>query len=105
MSRQPRVVEIREKILKQNDVLARALRRRFEEAGVFVASFVSSPGAGKTRLLEATLVALRERYRMAALVGDLATDNDAVRLARAGVPVRQITTGTVCHLDASMVEN
>lgn len=64
---------------------------------------VSSPGSGKTAFLERTLSALRERYRPVALVGDLATDNDAARLARSGAPVKQITTGTVCHLEASMV--
>jgi hydrogenase nickel incorporation protein HypB len=90
--------------LKQNDITARALRQRFESAGVFAVSLVSSPGAGKTMLLEKTLLMLRERYRVAALVGDLATDNDAKRLARSEVPVRQIVTGTVCHLEAEMVQ-
>ncbi|HEY9505052.1 MAG TPA: hydrogenase nickel incorporation protein HypB [Gemmatimonadales bacterium] len=104
MSSEPRLVEVRRNILKQNDVLARELRRRFREAGVFVASLVSSPGAGKTTLLERTLTLLGERYRVAALVGDLATENDAARLARSRAPVRQITTGTVCHLEAAMVE-
>jgi len=103
MTAQTRIVEIRTKILKQNDVAARALRERFVAAGVYAVSFVSSPGAGKTMLLEKTLLLLREKYRVAALVGDLATDNDACRLARSEVPVRQITTGTVCHLEAEMV--
>jgi hydrogenase nickel incorporation protein HypB len=100
---QPRIVEVREGILKKNDLLARELRERFEKAGLVVVSLVSSPGAGKTALLEATLGALKARRRVAALVGDLATDNDARRLGRAGVPVRQIVTGTVCHLEAQMV--
>jgi len=100
----PRMVEVRQKILKNNDVLAAALRMRFRENGVFVVSLVSSPGAGKTAFLEKTLTALGPDYRVAALVGDLATDNDAVRLARSQAPVRQITTGTVCHLDAAMIE-
>jgi hydrogenase nickel incorporation protein HypB len=65
---------------------------------------VSSPGAGKTAFLEKVLGLLRGRWRVAALVGDLATDNDARRLARSEVPVRQITTGTVCHLEAEMVK-
>jgi hydrogenase nickel incorporation protein HypB len=104
MSAQTRIVEVRTKILKQNDITARALRQRFESAGVFAVSLVSSPGAGKTMLLEKTLLMLRERYRVAALVGDLATDNDAKRLARSKVPVRQIVTGTVCHLEAEMVQ-
>jgi hydrogenase nickel incorporation protein HypB len=105
MSTQPRLVEVRQKVMKQNDLLARALRERFREAGVYVVSLVSSPGAGKTAFLERSLTALRPLRRVAALVGDLATDNDAARLARSQVPVRQITTGTVCHLDAAMVES
>jgi hydrogenase nickel incorporation protein HypB len=100
----PRLVEVRQNVLKQNDLLARALRQEFSDAGVAVISLVSTPGAGKTSLLEHTLTKLREvGLQVAALVGDLATDNDARRLARSNAPVRQITTGTVCHLDASMV--
>jgi len=99
-----RIVEVRQHVLKKNDMVARALRARFEAAGVCVVSLVSSPGSGKTTLLEYTLGALAPTSRVAALVGDLATERDADRLKRAGVPVRQITTGTVCHLDASMVE-
>jgi hydrogenase nickel incorporation protein HypB len=98
-----RLVQVRQHVLKRNDVAARALRARFHEAGTYVVSLVSSPGAGKTAFLEQVLARLRERYRVAALVGDLATDNDARRLARSGVPVKQITTGTVCHLEAEMV--
>lgn len=104
MSTEPRLVEVRQKVLKQNDLLARSLRQRFREAGVYVVSLVSSPGSGKTTFLERTLTLLRERFRVAALVGDLATENDAARLARSQAPVRQITTGTICHLDAQMVE-
>jgi len=105
MAREPRLVEVRRNVLKQNDVVARELRTEFREAGVFVASMVSSPGAGKTALLERTLTLLRSRYRVAALVGDLATENDAARLKRSGAEVRQITTGTVCHLEAAMVRS
>jgi hydrogenase nickel incorporation protein HypB len=104
MSHEPRLVEVRRNVLKQNDVAARALRERFRAAGVFVTSVVSSPGSGKTALFERTLTLLRPRYRVAALVGDLATDNDAARLARSEAPVRQITTGTMCHLEAAMIE-
>ena len=100
---QPRLVEVRRNVLKQNDVLAAELRGRFANAGVFVTSLVSSPGTGKTEFLEKTLSLLRPDFRVAALVGDLATANDAARLERAGVPVRQITTGTICHLEAQMV--
>ena len=99
----PRIVEVRERVLKQNDLLARELRQRFREAGVRVVSMVSSPGAGKTMLLEKTLAIVSREYRVAALVGDLATENDALRLQRSGAPVKQITTGTTCHLDASMI--
>lgn len=102
---QPRLVEVRQNILKQNDLLARSLRQRFHDAGVQVISLVSSPGSGKTTLLERLLTELRLQYHVAALVGDLATENDAARLARSGALVKQITTGTVCHLDAAMVEN
>ncbi|HVX11551.1 MAG TPA: hydrogenase nickel incorporation protein HypB [Pirellulales bacterium] len=105
MSQSTRLVEVRTKILKQNDIAARALRQAFQEAGVTVVSLVSSPGSGKTAFLEATLRSLRSTYRVAALVGDLATDNDACRLARAQVPVRQIVTGSVCHLEAEMVRD
>jgi hydrogenase nickel incorporation protein HypB len=102
---QPRIVEVREGVLKKNDLLARELRERFRNAGVSVVSLVSSPGAGKTALLERTLRELKAERRVAALVGDLATDRDAERLSRAGVPTRQITTGTVCHLEAQMVSD
>jgi hydrogenase nickel incorporation protein HypB len=103
MTEHPRLVQVRQHVLKQNDIAARLLRARFRQAGVYVVSLVSSPGAGKTALLEKALGLLRARYRVAALVGDLATDNDARRLARSAVPVKQITTGTVCHLEAAMV--
>ncbi|HEY1921861.1 MAG TPA: hydrogenase nickel incorporation protein HypB [Tepidisphaeraceae bacterium] len=98
-----RLVEVRQKVLKQNDIVARELRERFQNEGVFVVSLVSSPGTGKTAFLERVLTTLRPRYRVAALVGDLATDNDARRLARSNVPVKQIITGTVCHLEAEMI--
>lgn len=99
-----RIVEVRHGVLKKNDQLARTLRGRFEDAGVFVVNLVSSPGAGKTALLERTLAALGSDLRVAALVGDLATENDATRLARSGAPIRQISTGTTCHLEAEMID-
>lgn len=101
---EPRLIEVRRNVLKQNDVLARALREQFRSAGVFVVSLVSSPGAGKTTFLERILTSLQPDYRVAALVGDLATENDARRLARSNAPVKQITTGTLCHLEAAMVQ-
>ncbi len=102
---EPRLIEVRKNVLKQNDIIARALRDRFRAAGVFVVSLVSSPGSGKTAFLEKILTLLRPNYRVAALVGDLATENDALRLARSQVPVKQITTGTLCHLEAAMVQS
>ena len=99
-----RIVEVRAGVLKKNDELARALRRRFEEAGVFVVNLVSSPGTGKTAFLERTLSTLVvSGTRVAALVGDLETDNGAQRLARSGAPARQINTHGRCHLEAEMI--
>jgi hydrogenase nickel incorporation protein HypB len=100
----PRIVEVRKNIMKKNDLAAAALRDRFRAKRMFVASLVSSPGAGKTAFLERTLMLARADRPVAALVGDLATEQDAERLRHSGAPVRQITTGTVCHLDAEMIE-
>ena len=105
MSGEPRLLEVRKNVLKQNDLVARSLRERFRTQGTYVVSLVSSPGAGKTAFLEKTLTLLRPHHRVAALVGDLATENDAIRLARSQAPVKHITTGTLCHLEAAMVEN
>ncbi|MCA9836084.1 MAG: hydrogenase nickel incorporation protein HypB [Trueperaceae bacterium] len=99
----PRILELRQNILKKNDLLARDLRQRFAEAGVYVLNLVSGPGAGKTRLLQRTLTELAPEFHMATLVGDLATQNDARRLQESGTTVRQIETGTLCHLEAEMV--
>jgi hydrogenase nickel incorporation protein HypB len=99
-----RIVELRRGILKKNDELAAGLRDRYTTAGVLVLNLVSSPGTGKTAFLERTLKELKARgARVAALVGDLETDNDARRLASSGAPVRQINTHGICHLDAEMI--
>ncbi|MGA7241966.1 MAG: hydrogenase nickel incorporation protein HypB, partial [Terracidiphilus sp.] len=99
-----RIVELRQGILKKNDELARGLRGRYEAAGVLVLNLVSSPGTGKTAFLERTLRELRTSgAKVAALVGDLETDNDARRLAASGAPVRQINTHGICHLEAEMI--
>lgn len=104
MTKTPRVVELRKGILEKNDLLAADLRTRYAQAGVRTSNWVSSPGTGKTALLEAMLNAAVDRgVRAAALVGDCATDNDAQRLARSGAPVRQIVTEGMCHLEADMV--
>jgi hydrogenase nickel incorporation protein HypB len=100
----PRFVELLQGLLKKNDDQAKRLREVFAARGMFVFNLLSSPGAGKTTLLEETLRRLAAEYKTAALVGDQATDNDARRLLRSGSPVRQITTGAECRLDASMVE-
>ena len=102
---QPRILELRQAVLSKNDELARDLRARFRENGVLAVNLVSSPGSGKTALLEATLREMRARgWAVAAIVGDLATENDALRLARSGAPVRQIETGTLVDGAALVVE-
>ena len=99
-----RIVELRRGVLKKNDLLAAELRQRFQQAGVLVVNLVSSPGTGKTAFLQTTLTQLRDQgHRVAALVGDLETENDARRLAQSGAPVRQINTHGICHLDAEMI--
>ena len=104
MTTTPRILEVRTRILKKNDELARELRLDFQRAGVLVVNMVSSPGTGKTAFLEETLARLSARGEpVAAIVGDLETDNDARRLARSGVPVRQIQTHGLCHLEADMI--
>ncbi len=101
---QPRILELRQAVLSKNDEIAHILRAQFRENGVLAVNLVSGPGAGKTALLEATLRIMGERgLRVAAIVGDLATQNDARRLARSGAPVRQIETGTLCHLEANLI--
>jgi hydrogenase nickel incorporation protein HypB len=97
-------VSIEKHVLSENDRIARSLRERFRECGVLVLNCISSPGSGKTSLLERTLEALPRDRHVAVLTGDIQTDNDARRLARFGFPVRQITTAGACHLDARMVE-
>src|SRR5436305_11632536 len=95
-------VEIQERILSGNEKTARHNREHFEEAGVFAINLMGSPGSGKTAVLEAAAHA-RHWLRIGAMSGDLATDNDAERLCRAGIPAVSITTGTGCHLDAELV--
>ena len=98
-----RVVEIQQNILRKNADLASALRAGWAASDTLVVNLLSSPGAGKTTLLEATLRHFGSHYRVAALVGDQATRNDADRLERSGAPVRQIVTGAECRLDADMI--
>lgn len=98
-----RLLDVQQSILRKNSTLAHELRRRFEQQGTFVLNTLSSPGSGKTTLIEETLRRLSARFRVAALVGDQATENDALRLARSGAPVKQISTGAECRLDAQMI--
>jgi hydrogenase nickel incorporation protein HypB len=98
-----RVVEIASNLMVKNNAIAARLRERFAQSGTLVVNMLSSPGSGKTTMLEETLRRLGATYRVAALVGDQATANDAERLARSGAPVRQITTAAECRLDAAMV--
>jgi hydrogenase nickel incorporation protein HypB len=90
-------------ILSGNDRLAEQNRGTFKALNLLTLNMVSSPGAGKTTLLQKTLLELKGRLRTAVVVGDLATDNDAARLRTTGAPIVQITTGTLCHLEAGMV--
>ncbi len=98
-----RSVEVRRAILEKNDRLAERNRGFFQARGLLVLNVLSSPGSGKTTLIGETVRALGKRLKTGVLVGDLATDNDAQRLRASGAPVVQITTGTVCHLEAEMV--
>lgn len=97
-------IAIEKKVLSANDQVAASLRERFAENGTLVLNCISSPGSGKTSLLERTLASFPKDTRVAVVTGDIQTDNDAKRLARYGFPVRQITTAGACHLDARMVE-
>ncbi|MFZ3264276.1 MAG: hydrogenase nickel incorporation protein HypB [Terriglobales bacterium] len=97
-------VPLEGKVLNENARVAAELRERFREHRVLAVNLVSSPGSGKTTLLEKTLEAFPAGSRVAVLTGDLQTENDANRLKRYGYPVKQITTGGTCHLDARMIE-
>ncbi len=99
----PRTVVVAKAVLSMNDQLAALNRELFRKHRLLVLNVLSSPGSGKTTLLERTIAGCRGRLRIGVVVGDLATENDAVRLRRHGAQVVQVTTGTVCHLDAAMV--
>ncbi|MEV5510773.1 hydrogenase nickel incorporation protein HypB [Streptomyces orinoci] len=101
-----RVVDVRQAVLAKNDTLAGALRGELDGRGTVLVNLLSSPGSGKTALLERVLAAAAARgVPVAALTADLATENDARRLARSGVPVRQVLTGGLCHLDAAQLRS
>lgn len=96
-------VRIAKKVLSDNDRLAADLRRQFRDSGVTVVNLLSSPGSGKTRLLERTAAVLGSELSMGVIEGDLQTERDADRVRKAGIQARQINTGGGCHLDATMV--
>jgi hydrogenase nickel incorporation protein HypB len=96
-------VNLNRSLMEKNDRLAERNRGFFRAKKLLVLNVVSSPGSGKTTFIRETAAKLAGRLRMGVIVGDLATDNDAAQLRTAGIPVVQITTGTVCHLDAEMV--
>lgn len=100
-----RTIELHQSLMAQNDRLAQQNRGFFKGRGTLAVNIVSSPGSGKTAILEATLRDLKNEVQMATIVGDLATENDAIRLRQNGAPSVQITTGTVCHLDAHMIQH
>jgi hydrogenase nickel incorporation protein HypB len=97
-------IPLEKKILSENDRVAAQLRERFRESGTLCLNLISAPGSGKTMLLEKTLESFPRTDRVAVLTGDIQTDNDAARLHRFGFPVKQITTGGTCHLDARLIE-
>ncbi len=102
---QTETVEVLSRLLSANDRLAAHNRDHFDGHAVLALNLMSSPGAGKTALLEATIDALKDEFRIAVIEGDLETDNDARRIRARGVPAIQITTGSACHLDARMVHD
>ena len=97
-------IDVRQKVLAANAAAAESLRSGFRDTGTLVVNLISSPGSGKTTLLETTVRELRPRLRLGALDGDIATERDAERLRRQGIPARQILTGGACHLDARQIE-
>ena len=97
-------VDVKQKVLAANAAAASTLRATFKRSGTLVLNLISSPGSGKTTLLETTAAALRTSLRLGALEGDIATERDAERLRRMGIPARQILTGGACHLDARQIE-
>ena len=98
-------VSVLKGLLSENDRAAAHNREHFDRHGVLALNLMSSPGAGKTALLEASLETLQQRYRVAVIEGDLETENDAQRIRARGVQAEQIVTGTACHLDAHMVHD
>jgi hydrogenase nickel incorporation protein HypB len=97
-------IDLAKPILDRNERLATENRTRFNEAGVFVLDLMASPGAGKTSTILATIAALRDRYRIAVIEGDIASKVDADKVKAHGIPAVQINTGGACHLESDMIK-
>jgi hydrogenase nickel incorporation protein HypB len=97
-------IDLSKPILEKNELLAAENRRRFEEHGIFVLDLLASPGAGKTSTILATIAALRDRYRIAVIEGDIASKVDAEKVKAIGIPAVQINTGGACHLESDMIQ-
>jgi len=98
-------VSVLKNLMSENDHVATHNRQHFDKHNVLAINLMSSPGSGKTALLETTIQQLKKQFRIAVIEGDLETENDAERIRNQGVPAIQITTGSACHLDAHMVHN
>jgi hydrogenase nickel incorporation protein HypB len=98
-------ISVLKSLLNENDHQAAHNREHFNKHQVLAINLMSSPGAGKTALLEATIDLLKDKYNIAVVEGDLETENDAMRIRAKGIPAIQITTGSACHLDAHMVHD
>lgn len=99
------VVVVERKILEKNDAIASELRHTFEQKNILVLNLLSSPGSGKTSLIEKTITTLKDKVRTVVIVGDVQTDNDAQRIGKLDIPVVQIITNGACHLEANLVRN
>ena len=99
-----KTIQVVKNILDVNDRIARENRKLFDEKNIYVFNLMSSPGAGKTTLVEHTIEALRDRFRIAVIEGDIQDTFDADRVARHGIPVVQINTGGACHIDGNMIQ-
>jgi hydrogenase nickel incorporation protein HypB len=99
------VIKVERKILEKNDAIAQQLRTTFQEKKIFAINLLSSPGSGKTSLIEQTVIKSKSLFRTAVIVGDLQTDNDAQRIAALHIPVVQIITNGVCHLEANLIRD
>ena len=98
-------ISVLKNLMNENDQVAAHNREHFDKNNVLAVNLMSSPGSGKTALLEATIQQLKKQFRLAVIEGDLETENDAERIRKQGVPAIQITTGSACHLDAHMVHD